>query len=221
LSAGSARLPRDEALEALRRHPAIWRGDSISPVARPSIPTGFAALDALLPGGGWPQGALTEILCPRPGAGELRLVVPALADLANARRWIVWVAPPGIPYAPALAAAGVPPERALWINTAAMQDAYWSAEQALRSGACGAVLLWAARPDVRMVRRLQAAAEAGGAWGVLYRSAQAAEFSPAPLRLAVTPSRDQLAVQVLKRRGAPLAAPVVLETGHATGATPG
>lgn len=54
-------------------------------MARPVTTSGFAALDAQLPGGGWPHGVLTELLLPEPGVGELRLLAPALAAVAAAR----------------------------------------------------------------------------------------------------------------------------------------
>ena len=57
-----------------------------------------------MPGGGWPTGARTEILSGRAGIGELQLVLPALAALSWAGKRVVWLAPPHLPYAPALAA---------------------------------------------------------------------------------------------------------------------
>jgi protein ImuA len=50
------------------------------------LASGHAALDAQLPGGGWPVGALTELLLPHPGVGELRLLAPALAALQRQQR---------------------------------------------------------------------------------------------------------------------------------------
>ena len=64
-------------------HPAIWRGNECARVAIPSVPTGFAELDVLLPGAGWPAEALTEIYVERPGMGEMRLLMPALARLTR------------------------------------------------------------------------------------------------------------------------------------------
>ncbi len=93
-------------LAALLAHPAIWRGDDCAPETA-VLPSGFAALDAVLPGRGWPQAALTELLLEREGIGELRLTLPALARLQAQRRDVVWIAPPYRPYAPALAAAGL------------------------------------------------------------------------------------------------------------------
>ena len=98
------------SLAALLSHPAIWRGGDCAPEPA-ALATGFAALDAVLPGRGWPGAALTEIAIAREGIGELSLMLPALARLTRERRDIVWVAPPHLPYAPALVAAGVDPAR--------------------------------------------------------------------------------------------------------------
>jgi len=201
------------ALEALLQHPAIWRGDQRAQAsAEDVVPTGFAALDELLPGGGWSRGALTEILTAREGIGELRLLMPALARLSMENGWLVWVAPPHVPYAPAIAAAGVGLKRVLVATPRSIADAWWAAEQALRSGACGAVLAWLGAPDERRMRRLQLAAEAGEGWAVLFRPARAAqERSPAALRLYLEPAAHGLAVSVLKRRGGPVDKPLLLD----------
>lgn len=201
------------ALEALLQHPAIWRGGHLAQVsAEETVATGFAALDELLPGGGWPRGALTEILPAREGIGELRLLMPALARLSAEDGWLVWVAPPYLPYAPAIAAAGVRLKRMLVAHPGSVADAWWTAEQALRSGACGAVLAWLGAPDERRMRRLQLAAEAGKGCAVLFRSARAIqERSPAALRLHLEPAAQGLAVHILKRRGGALNKPVLVD----------
>ncbi|MBL8351668.1 MAG: translesion DNA synthesis-associated protein ImuA [Burkholderiaceae bacterium] len=69
----------------LAQHPAVWRASQIGGAARRVTTSGFDALDAELPGGGWPHGVLTELLLPEPGIGELRLLTPALAGLAGDR----------------------------------------------------------------------------------------------------------------------------------------
>jgi len=204
----------------------LWRGGRPAPAQPDSLPSGFASLDALLPGGGWPLGALTEVLIAREGVGALRLVIPALAQLSADDRWLAWVAPPYIPYAPALAAAGVNLSRVLLVHPPergqARRDALWAAEQALRSGTCGAVLMWLPQDiDDRQLRRLQLAAESGGSWGLLFRPhAAAATPSPAALRLLVEPAGDEVAVHVLKRRGGWPTGPVYLELDHALAVPP-
>ena len=199
------------SLESVLQHPGIWRGNQRAQTAEDALPTGFDALDALLPGGGWPRGALTEVLLSRQGIGELRLLTPTLARLSEADGWLAWVAPPYVPYAAALAAAGIDLARLLVAKPPNDADAWWTAEQALRSGACGALLAWLRAADERRMRRLQLAAETGHTWGVLFRHARAAEDrSPAALRLLLEPAADGLAVSILKRRGGPVSQPVVV-----------
>ena len=206
------------ALARLLSHPAIWRGDDCASEPA-SVATGFNDLDAALPGGGWPRGALTELLLEREGIGELRLTLPALARLQAEGRSIVWVTPPYRPYAPALAAAGLDPARLIIVRGCTKAEASWAYEQALRAPECGAAFAWMHTHDERVLRRLQMAAREGRTWGVLWRRpGQRASATAAPLRLALAPSQGRLAVRVLKRRGAELAAPIVLDLARAPGA---
>ena len=202
-------------LEPLLRRPDLWRGGDLAAAAR-SLPTGFAALDEQLPGGGWPRGALTEILATRAGIGALRLLMPALAALSREARWLAWVAPPYVPYAPALAAAGVDVSRILLVHPDARRDGLWALEQSLRSGTCGAVLAWLMIDEAHVMRRLQLAAEAGDCAGFLFRPAGVARHaSPAALRLLLdADGRGRLGLRVLKRRGRPATAPLWLDPDH-------
>jgi hypothetical protein len=208
--------------ELLRQHP-VWLGGAPQ-LGVPAVPTGHAVLDAELPGGGWPSGALTEILGSRDGIGELQLVLPALAALTWAGKRVVWLAPPYLPYAPALAAAGMNLEHLAVVSAPGRRDALWAAEQALRAGCCHALLGWFRKAAYDDLRRLAVAAEASSAWVALFRPlATAAESSPACLRLVVEPDGDALAVKILKRRGAPLARALRLPVKrpvHALGRTP-
>ncbi len=196
---------------ALLERPDIWRGDSLSRAGTPAAPSGFPELDAELPGGGWPAGTLTEILPAHEGIGELRLLGPALAALSNRGLRLAWIAPPHLPYAPALAAAGVDIAMLVIVRTASLKETLWAAEQALAANACGAVLAWPQGAKYAELRRLQIVAEGGRAPAFLFRVPEAAgESSPAPLRIALGTSDGGLAVRVLKRRGAPLARPILL-----------
>jgi cell division inhibitor SulA/protein ImuA len=193
----------DKQLEELLTHPSVWRGRSRAAI--PTLPTGFAALDAGLPGGGWPRHGLIEILAPQPGSGELYLLLPAMAALSrlSPARWCTWVSPPHEPFAPALEAHGVALERMLIVKT---HLPLWAHEQALKSGACALALAWLPRASPRAIRRLQLAAEQGRALGVLYRSQHyASEASPAMLRLLLEPQvrggRQGARVSLLKSRG--------------------
>ncbi len=193
----------------------------------PACPSGHAALDAQLPGGGWPAGGLTELLLDAPGQGEWRLLAPALARLGQAGGEWVGISPPLRPHAPALQALGLDLGRSLWIEPRHGADAAWAAEQALRSSSCAAVLWWAddciAQPSggglalrPGALRRLHLAAQASGALLFVLRAAgAAAQASPAALRLhcrAVAEAPEQLALQILKRRGPPLADCLLIDT---------
>jgi hypothetical protein len=199
------------ALAALLANPAIWRGDDCAPEPA-AVPSGFAALDAALPGRGWPQGALTELLLEREGIGEIRLTLPALAHVQAQQRDVVWIAPPHRPYAPALAAAGLDLARLFIVHCKAPKDALWAFEQALRAPECGAAFAWLSTHDERALRRLQVAARDGRTWGALWRRpGQRGSATAAPLRLALSPSDGRLAVRVLKRRGAELPQPLLID----------
>jgi protein ImuA len=194
---------------ALLERPDIWRGDSLNGAGSLVVSSGFPALDAGLPGGGWPAGALTEILPAHEGIGELRLLGPALASRRGS--WLAWIAPPHLPYAPALAAAGIDIARLVIVRTASRKETLWAAEQALASNACGAVLAWPGNAKYAELRRLQIAAEGGRAPAFLFKSPETAgESSPAALRIALGTAGGGLAVQVFKRRGTPLARPILL-----------
>jgi cell division inhibitor SulA/protein ImuA len=202
-------------LAALLARPDIRRGGALARVANPSVPTGFRQLDAELPGGGWPAGSLTELLPVHDGIGELRLLGPALARLARDGRRLAWIAPPYLPYAPALAAAGIALESVLIVRTRAARDALWAAEQALQSAACGALLVWPGEAKYAALRRLQLAAEGTRALAMLFRPrAAAGEASPAALRLALDTAAGGIAVRILKRRGAVCLRPIAVDLGR-------
>jgi hypothetical protein len=186
------------SLDALLDERRVWKGrPEVQPVA--AQPTGHPLLDAALPMGGWPPAALTEVLIPTAGSGELRLLWPTLARLAESGERIVLVSPPYVPYAQAWQAAGID-LRLLSVIEANERDGLWAVEQCLRSGSCGAVLCWPNTVDDRAMRRLQVAAETGETLGFACRGQQAAANpSPAALRIAIDLRPSQL--RVLKCRG--------------------
>jgi cell division inhibitor SulA/protein ImuA len=190
-----------------------------------ALPTGWPALDAALPDGGWPLGTLIELLLPSHGVGELQLLLPALRALSTgtpgpsaagpAGTWLVWIAPPLAPYPPALAQAGLEPSRVLLVDATSTQDRLWSMEQALHSRSCGAVLAWLDEVDDRWLRRLKLAAEPTRTLVVLFRPlARRAQASPAALRLALEPRGEALDVQVLKSRGGPRQVEISLDAAR-------
>jgi hypothetical protein len=204
--------------------PGLWRGGELEHAAQPTIATGHGALDRELPGGGWPTGTLSEVLHDGAGIGEVSFLAAALARAARASRMIAWINAPYLPYAPALAGLGISLASCLVVRSAQREDALWAAEQAMKSGACGAVLLWlgqdsAARrhDEYAWLRRLQMAAESGRCMAVLFRSSAAERFStPAHLRVVAASEEGALALRITKRRGPPLAQPIrlVLRTLH-------
>ena len=124
------------APEAL--HPSLWLASQLARSDTRCIDTGHPTLSAQLPGGGWPTGTLVDLLLQQPGIGEMRLLRPALAAVAQRR--IVLLQPPHPPQALAMAALGVPPSQLIWLRATRTADALWAAEQVLRSGSCGALL---------------------------------------------------------------------------------
>jgi len=160
----------------------VWRGRA-APLVEGEQPTGWAMLDAALPTRGWPDAALTEILLPADGIGELRLVLPTLARLTHGERPVVLIAPPYAPCAMGWRQQGVNLQR-LEIVDADEKQVLWAAEQCLRSGSCAAVLAWPQQADDRSLRRLQVAADTGRALAFVFRDRKhLANASPASLRL--------------------------------------
>jgi protein ImuA len=196
-----------------RIHPDLWLANQRARSCTRGVDTGHAALSAELPGGGWPPGCLVELLAQQPGIGELRLLAPMLSRLAP--KPIVIVQAPHRLQPAALAYWGVDPAGFVRLQAPRTADGLWAAEQALRAGTCGAVLLWqhAVRSDA--LRRLNLAAQAGGALFFLFRPlATAKDASPSPLRLALAPKRDGIAVTFVKRRGAQRDEPLFVPLSH-------
>ncbi len=195
-------------LQQLLQHPQLWRARQQASRPQRGQPTGYAALDATLAAGGWPQNGLMELLAAHPGSGELRLLAPLLARLSQEQRWLLWVDPPHLPYAPTLAAWGIDISRVLLVHTQARHDALWTLEQALQSGTCSMALGWLdeSRLDAPRLRRLQIAARQGNTLAALFRPTEAArQPSMAGLRLALqadaSGNPDQLQLDVLKQPG--------------------
>ena len=198
-------------------HPSLWLGHQLGRNVEQALPSGFALLDAQLPGGGWPRRVLTELLLPHPGVGEIRLLAPSLAATQRSGRLVMLFDPPARLSAQALAQLGLDVAQLLVISTRARvipgTDSLWALEQALKSGHVGAVLAWLPpRLRAERLRRLQIAAQAhDGPAFVLRETAAQQRPTAAPLRLALRPGgADVLTLQVLKRRGPPLPTPLQL-----------
>lgn len=218
--------------------PNLWRGDEwIHADPRSEYATtGFPDLERELPGGGWPQGQLVELLVDHAGIGELGLLLPALAAVTRAGRSCVWVLPAqpdgapaatnggrlpastALPYAPALEAAGLDLARTIFVRPLTTRESGWALEQSLRAAHLGALVGWlpetgsSGEADFRSLRRLHLLAQRHRALVFILRAARHAQSpSPAALRLRLQHDDGQLQVQVLKRRGRPLLDPVAIQ----------
>lgn len=120
------------------------------------------------------------------------------------------IAPPYMPYAPALAASGVDLRHVLLLSASGNEQS-WACEQLLESRQCGIVLMWPGTIEQHALRRLQHKAESGAAVTVLYRPQRAQPCPTAALRLHVSKSEKHTVVQVLKRRGSSVANPLRLD----------
>lgn len=194
-------------LQQLMQDGRLWHGQNHdfhrSVDSGLGVASGHDALDHTLPFGGWPRGALTEILHPYPGQGELQLLLPALTWLSRQQRYLVLIDPPWIPYGPALSGAGVGLPYLISIGRLDDSDRSWALEQSLRAGQCGAVLGWPRQDlDNKTLRRLQLAAEAGDSCGFLFRHTRfRAQHSPAALRLQLYPTDSGIQLEIIKCRG--------------------
>lgn len=220
----TATLRPAEPAQALL-HAQVWRANSLGHSPKPGLCSGFAALDAQLPGAGWPSHALSEILQPPHTQLEWRLLGPALrALLANspphtaapssrqAKRpqapsrapVVLLINPPYTPHLPGLqAACGGAAEQWLWIAADTAQQQLWATEQAIKANAAAAILAWLPQARPEQIRRLQSHAQSCSAPVFVLRPLAAhTQASAAPLRVSLGVGADWcLQVQILKRRG--------------------
>ncbi|WP_431261866.1 translesion DNA synthesis-associated protein ImuA [Roseateles chitinivorans] len=185
---------------------ALWRGDQLGSPVSDVESTGFPALDAVLPGGGWPSAALTEVLVSQFSIVEFRLLAPTIGALTARGRTVALVGPALRPHMPGLRHHGVDDRYVVWVDVDAPRDRLWSTEQLIKAGSCGAVIAWLPLVRAEQVRRLQVLASHCRGPVFLCRPESAGrDSSAAPLRVAVRVQTDwQIEVQVLKRKGSPL-----------------
>lgn len=191
----------------------IWRGSTgkKTKTANKSkvISTGYQTLDKQLHDGGWPLETTTEFGLSQSGIGELRLLMPALKELQTRQNElaqaanIIWIAPPFLPFAPALIKQHIDIQQLSIVQTNSMQDTLWATEQALLAECCVAVLSWTGRYNlgVRELRRLQLAAEKSNTWNVLFRHSDCLkQSSSCGLRLHLKSNTySQLEINILKQ----------------------
>lgn len=190
-----------ESLEQLLcNQTGIWRGLRAASPDWATLETGLPELDELLPGGGWPLGALLEIQSPCMGLGELRMLLPAMAKLSQAGRCIAWVEPPHQPYAPGLVQAGIALPQILVVECKETDDIPWALEKLLRNRHCGMALAWPQSLSDHQTRRLQLAAEQGHSLAVLFPRRRGTSRHAA-LRIELRPTAQGLLLTLLKARG--------------------
>lgn len=185
---------------------ALWRADQLGSAVAATWSSGFEALDAVLPGGGWPGHGVTEILSAQSGTLEWRLLGPLLRQVCATGRSVVLVGPPRPPHPPGLRLDGIAEQQLVWVMAETPAERLWSTEQLVKANACGALIAWLPQVRAEQVRRLQVLAAGCAGPVFLCRPATAArESSAAPLRLLARVGSDwELLVDVFKRKGPPL-----------------
>ena len=191
---------------------SVWRGNQMGSHRAATTPSSFKMLDRELPNGGWPASVLIELLLAQSGIGELRLLAPVIAALTQAKKTVILMAPPHIPFAAALIELGIDLTYIVLIEADKPADRIWAIEQTLKSTSFGALLCWLPQCRADHLRRLQlAAAGCEGLTFVLRPLNAQHESSPSPLRLVCRPAPcGQLSVEVIKRRGPVHAQAVIL-----------
>jgi len=181
-------------------HPDLWRASQLGSAHGRTVASGDAGLDAELPGRGWPTGALTEVIVPQPGCGELRLLKAALETVAT--RPVFVLQPPHRLQPAAFTWWGVGAENIRVLKAATTADSLWAAEQILRARTAGALLFWQQQVRPEALRRLHLAAQRADTLLFLFRPTAAANStSPAPLRISIDAAPDGVNVSFIKRRG--------------------
>lgn len=191
---------------------ALWRGDALGRTVVDTVTSGWAALDAELPGGGWPRRSVVEILAAQPAVLEWRLLAPGLRTVVEAGGQVVVIGPPRPPHLPGLQHLGLDERQFLWLQAETPAERLWTTEQIIKSAAAGAVVAWLPKARHEQLRRLQVCAQACEGLIFLCRPEAARhEASAAALRVHAAAWPDwQLGVHVLKRQGPPHDAPLAL-----------
>ncbi|HEY5379305.1 MAG TPA: damage-inducible protein [Pseudolabrys sp.] len=203
---------------------------------RSILALGIPAIDRALPGGGLPRGALHE--CAGGGLGAVHGAAAALfvaGVLGRLKGQVFWCLRARDLFAPALAGAGLPPDRVIYAEASDDKTVLLCMEEGLRHKGLAGVVGEVARLPVTASRRLQLAAETSGVtafvirrWRVATEAAQFNQPSAAATRWRITaaPSapltvpgigRPRWKLELLRCRGGDSAewdVEVCDETGH-------
>lgn len=194
--------------------PGVWPAtQGVGAWVGPVCPTGHALLDAALTGGGWPTGALVDVLCPIGSPLAAMLAWPSVlvrmqlqqqgpGNQAGGR--VVLVGAPATPSVQAWHWRGLAPWQWAQVQTDDPARRLWACEQALACPEVGAVMAWLPQASFQALRRLQlAASRHGGLLWVCRPQAARTQPSPAVLRMLLEVGKEpgQLRVQIVKQRG--------------------
>lgn len=186
----------------------VWRADQLAVSRATTMPTGHKMMDLELPNGGWPRSSLVELLVQQHGIGEMQLLKPVLASLSKGQR-VALIQPPYLPHAMTCRAWKLNERNMLWLRPQSSADALWCAEQFLKNGSFGAVILWQSNVRPESLRRLNLASQSTDTWFWLVRPmSAAADASPSPLRVALRPAPGGISADIIKRRGPHCESPI-------------
>lgn len=206
-------------LTALLESSQLWHADALAGGEHSAVcASGFAAVDQVLPFGGWPCSSLIEVLTDAAASTDWSLILPALPPLLQAQRGLtspqmILVDPPHEPCIAALSGARIPLSSILRLDTqqhlgagvsssASAARACWAVEQALHCAQVAVVLAWLPRVSAAALRRLQVAAASGRALLMVFRPRGSVTNSPAPLRISLHRSSAlSCELSILKCRG--------------------
>lgn len=178
-----------------------WSANDCQTQSASVLSSGYPVFDQNLPAGGWLPGQVCEIYAP-PGSAEVSLLSSPLSVLSQQNKWLLWVAPPAIPYAPMLEAANINLKHVLVVHSQSYEQSLWCMEQGLRSGQCSAVLGWPQQWHKHHIRRLQIAAQHSQSFCWLWpQTPFDTSGSPAALRISLLRQQHGVIIEILKRRG--------------------
>jgi len=181
----------------------LWRGNELGRAVMSVCTSGWASLDAELPGGGWPLGSVSEVLAAQPSVLEWRLLGPALRRVVADGGQVVVVGPPLPPHLPGLLHEGLDERQLVCVQAELPAERLWVTEQLIKSNSAGAIVAWLPKARQEQLRRLQVCAQACDGPVFLCRPEAARhEASASPLRVHAAVGLDwELHMNVFKRRG--------------------